>query len=179
MLFMGEEWNAAQPFPFFCDFQGDLADAVRAGRQAEFDHLPEFADPARRKSIPDPLSSSTFESAILHWEDRDNVENLAWLNWYRDILAARRAQIVPFLQRLTGGEACYFIQGPQAVTVQWLCSGGPLLRLNANLSESACGGFPPSGDFPPGGGREIWIEGRRDEAGVLQPWCVQWSIVRE
>jgi maltooligosyltrehalose trehalohydrolase len=179
MLFMGEEWNAAQPFPFFCDFQGDLADAVRAGRQAEFDHLPEFADPARRNSIPDPLSSSTFESAILHWEDRDNVENQAWLNWYRHILAARRAQIVPFLQRLTGGEACYFIQGPQAVTVQWLCSGGPLLRLNANLSDSACGGFPPSGDFPPGGGREIWIEGRRDEAGVLQPWCVQWSIVRE
>jgi maltooligosyltrehalose trehalohydrolase len=173
MLFMGEEWNAAQPFPFFCDFQGDLADAVRAGRQAEFDHLPEFADPGKRQSIPDPLSSSTFESAIIHWEDREQVGNREWLNWYRHILAVRRAEILPCVQNLTGGEACYFIRGPQAVTVQWLCSGGLLLRLNANLSDSPCGGFLPCG------GREIWIEGRRDEAGVLQPWCVQWSIVRE
>jgi maltooligosyltrehalose trehalohydrolase len=173
MLFMGEEWNASQPFPFFCDFQGDLAEAVRAGRRAEFAHLPEFADPGERQSIPDPLSSSTFESAILQWEDRDKVGNREWLNWYRHILAVRRAEILPCLQSLTGGETCYFIRGPQAVTVQWLCIGGPLLRLNANLSDSPCEGFPPCG------GREIWIEGRRDEAGVLQPWCVQWSIVQE
>jgi malto-oligosyltrehalose trehalohydrolase len=29
MLFMGEEWAAAQPFPFFCDFGEELADPVR------------------------------------------------------------------------------------------------------------------------------------------------------
>ncbi len=33
MLFMGEEWAAAQPFPFFCDFGPDLAEAVREGRR--------------------------------------------------------------------------------------------------------------------------------------------------
>src|SRR5215216_2105338 len=27
LLFMGEEWGAREPFPFFCDFSGDLADA--------------------------------------------------------------------------------------------------------------------------------------------------------
>ena len=31
MLFMGEEWGAEQPFLFFCDFQGELAEAVREG----------------------------------------------------------------------------------------------------------------------------------------------------
>ncbi|MBF3061383.1 malto-oligosyltrehalose trehalohydrolase, partial [Pseudomonas aeruginosa] len=36
MLFMGEEWGATTPFPFFCDFTGDLANAVRAGRRKEF-----------------------------------------------------------------------------------------------------------------------------------------------
>ena len=36
MLFMGEEWGAAQPFPFFCDFGPKLASAVRKGRRAEF-----------------------------------------------------------------------------------------------------------------------------------------------
>ena len=36
LLFMGEEWGAPQPFPFFCDFEGDLAEAVREGRREEF-----------------------------------------------------------------------------------------------------------------------------------------------
>ena len=35
MLFMGEEWGSKAPFPFFCDFGGDLADAVRKGRRIE------------------------------------------------------------------------------------------------------------------------------------------------
>jgi len=29
MLFMGEEWGSKAPFPFFCDFKGDLAQAGR------------------------------------------------------------------------------------------------------------------------------------------------------
>ena len=45
MLFMGEEWGAKQPFLFFCDFSGELAEAVRKGRREEFSRFPEFADP--------------------------------------------------------------------------------------------------------------------------------------
>ena len=45
MLFMGEEWNARQPFQFFTDFHGDLAEAVRNGRREEFARMPEFAAP--------------------------------------------------------------------------------------------------------------------------------------
>jgi 1,4-alpha-glucan branching enzyme len=48
MIFMGEEWGAQQPFPFFCDFDGDLAEAVREGRREEFARFPEFADPEQR-----------------------------------------------------------------------------------------------------------------------------------
>ena len=33
MLFMGEEWAAAEPFPYFCDFEPELAKAVREGRR--------------------------------------------------------------------------------------------------------------------------------------------------
>ncbi len=33
LMFMGDEWGAREPFPFFCDFKGDLADAVRNGRR--------------------------------------------------------------------------------------------------------------------------------------------------
>lgn len=173
MLFMGEEWNAAQPFAYFCDFDGELGQAVRDGRRAEFSHLPEFGDPASLHRLPDPLSEDTFKAAILCWEDRAAPNNAQWLSWYRQVLAVRRAEIVPCLERLTGGEASYVIQGPLAVTVQWLCGGACLLRLNANLSSSACGGFPVAS------GRSIWTEGNRSEAGVLQPWSIEWQVIRD
>jgi 1,4-alpha-glucan branching enzyme len=44
MIFMGEEWNASQPFQFFCDFLGKLGDLVREGRRQEFATFPEFKD---------------------------------------------------------------------------------------------------------------------------------------
>ena len=57
LMFMGEEWGATTPFPFFCDFKGDLADAVRTGRRREFAEAYEmFGD-----DVPDPLALSTFE----------------------------------------------------------------------------------------------------------------------
>ena len=59
MLFMGEEWGSKAPFPFFCDFEGDLAEAVRQGRRKEFagayakygDDVP---DPLERIDLPNP-----------------------------------------------------------------------------------------------------------------------------
>ena len=69
MLFMGEEWGAAQPFPFFCDFGPELADAVRKGRREEFARFPEFQDPAMRERIPDPMAEETFASAKLDWDE--------------------------------------------------------------------------------------------------------------
>ena len=46
LLFMGDEWGAREPFPFFCDFKGDLAQAVREGRRREFAEA--YAQHARR-----------------------------------------------------------------------------------------------------------------------------------
>ncbi len=67
MLFMGEEWGAIAPFPFFCDFGGDLADAVRNGRRKEF----AGAYAKYGNEIPDPLDETTFRSAVLDWNARD------------------------------------------------------------------------------------------------------------
>ena len=83
MLFMGEEWAAAQPFPFFCDFGPDLADVVREGRRAEFARFPEFQDPVSRERIPDPLADATFASAKLGWSDLGQAPHSGWLDWYR------------------------------------------------------------------------------------------------
>ena len=53
MLFMGEEWGSTAPFPFFCDFDGELAEAVRKGRRREFaDAYAKYGD-----DMPDPLGA--------------------------------------------------------------------------------------------------------------------------
>jgi maltooligosyltrehalose trehalohydrolase len=167
---MGEEWNAAQPFPFFCDFGGELGQAVRKGRQAEFAHLPEFSDPARRHTIPDPVDEATFKAAVLSWDSLQKAEHAQWLTWYREILKVRHAHIVPRLTGVVSG-GTFSVRGSQALTVQWRCAGGELLRLHANLSNDPCSGFPLSI------GRAIWFEGKR-EAEILQPWSVQWEVLQ-
>src|SRR5262249_24793468 len=95
MLFMGEEWAAAQPFPFFCDFRQELATAVRDGRRAEFARFADFRDPAKRDLIPDPNDEETFALAKLAWDDVTRVPHSVWLDWYRRVLATRRVEIMP------------------------------------------------------------------------------------
>jgi maltooligosyltrehalose trehalohydrolase len=173
MLFMGEEWNATQPFPFFCDFEGELAEAVRQGRQAEFAHLPEFSDSQHRATIPDPLSPKTFASAVLDWDEPRQQPHSQWLEWYRNVLAIRQREIVPLLNELTGVETSYLVRGPGAVTVEWRRKRACLLRLNANLATT------PAGNFEVAAGRELWLEGGYSATGVLEPWTVQWQTVGE
>jgi malto-oligosyltrehalose trehalohydrolase len=163
MLFMGEEWAAAQPFPFFCDFGPDLADAVREGRRNEFSRFPEFADPASRARIPDPMSEATFASAKLRWADAGKPPHAAWLAWYRAVLALRHAEIIPRLPGIQRG-GTHRIIGAGAVELRWALGDGTLL-LSANLSASPASGFTADP------GRVIWREG--DFPG---PWSVRWSI---
>ena len=59
---------AAQPFLFFCDFDGELGEAVRKGRREEFARFAAFASKAR--AIPDPLAESTFRRCVLRLEGR-------------------------------------------------------------------------------------------------------------
>jgi maltooligosyltrehalose trehalohydrolase len=88
MLFMGEEWAASTPFPYFCDARDEqLDEAVRQGRQHEFATF--GWDPS---DIPDPIAPSTYESARLRWDEVASGarEHAAMLSWYRELLALRR-----------------------------------------------------------------------------------------
>ncbi len=169
MLFMGEEWSAATPFPFFCDFGPDLAEAVRKGRREEFSRFPEFADPATRERIPDPLAEATFASAKLRWEEITREPHAEWLAWYRRILAVRRTEVVPRLARQRVG-GTYDVVADGAVAVRWPDAG---LALAANLSAQPVAGFPR------GTGRVIWQEGEAGEDGRFGPWAIRWSVTED
>ena len=91
MLFMGEEWGARTPFPFFCDFRGGLADAVRQGRRREYD----WAYAAYGDDVPDPLERSTFQSAVLDWDERDTATVRQRLALVRPSMRAAKSMMNP------------------------------------------------------------------------------------
>jgi maltooligosyltrehalose trehalohydrolase len=162
MLFMGEEWGSKAPFPFFCDFEGDLAEAVRNGRRKEFDQAyAKYGD-----EIPDPLQLSTFRSAVLDWEARNEPPGRQRLAMVRDLLAIRRREIVPRLAGARFGEAQAADDG--LLAANWRMGDGTRLRLIANLSANET-----SIQRLDTAGRPIW-GGKPGER--IAPWSVFWRL---
>ena len=161
MLFMGEEWGATQPFPFFCDFDGELADAIKEGRREEFSRFPEFADPDRVAKIPDPCAEATFLASKLDWGRID----LTHLAYYRELLKTRRDFVQPLLPSIRhGGNA--LVVGDQALRVIWQAHDRRLV-LDANLSSSLV-------EFPKSDVRPFWLCG--DAGALFGPWAVRWGL---
>lgn len=89
MIFMGEEFAASTPWQFFTDFTDEaMAEAVRAGRRAEFGgHGWAAAD------VPDPQSRSTRDASVLQWDQLRSEPHASLLGWYRQLIALRRSMI--------------------------------------------------------------------------------------
>ncbi|MGN6285486.1 MAG: malto-oligosyltrehalose trehalohydrolase [Afipia sp.] len=161
MLFMGEEWGSRTPFPFFCDFKGDLADAVRKGRRREFRAAYEkYGD-----DIPDPLGDSTFEHAQLDWHDLNAPSARQRLKLVQDLLTIRAQEVVPRLATIAFGKA--EITAEELLLARWTFDGGSLV-LTANLSDKAFSA--PNVDTSD---RVIW--GQRPLETIPQ-WSVVWTI---
>ncbi len=174
MIFMGEEWAAPEPFPFFCDFHDELADAVREGRRREFERFPAFRDPAARARIPDPNAETTFRSAVLDWAARNAAPHAQRLALYRDLLARRAAKIVPHLPALVPGAAQHERVGAAGIVVRWPLEDGGALVLCANPGAAPVAGFEPSGP-----GRTLYETPDAAAAlgrGELPPWGVVWRL---
>jgi maltooligosyltrehalose trehalohydrolase len=86
MLFMGEEWGATTPWPYFTDHTDpDLAEAVRQGRRREFAEHGWSAE-----QIPDPQDAATVRSAVLDWAEPRRAPHADLLAWYRELIRLRR-----------------------------------------------------------------------------------------
>jgi maltooligosyltrehalose trehalohydrolase len=88
MLFQGEEWATSAPFQYFTAHEDpELAEAVRSGRREEFRAF--GWDPA---SVPDPQGDETFRRSQLPWDEREREPHRRMLDWYRRLIALRRAR---------------------------------------------------------------------------------------
>ena len=135
MLFMGEEWAAAEPFDFFCDYAEPLASAVRNGRREEFAHLPEFSGEEALAKLADPNAASTRDACVLDWSAPGRAPHAAWLEFYRTLIELRREKVVPLLPRIGGGAGRYETVGETGVAVQWALDDGRVLSLAANFAD--------------------------------------------
>jgi len=126
MLFFGEEWGASEPFLYFADWEGELREAVRAGRRREFGH-------ENAADLPDPCSSDTFARSRPDPAAARSAEGRARLDEVRAALAARRRWITPRQgQLLTGKHSAQRI-GERGLAVQWRYDDGTMLCLELNL----------------------------------------------
>ncbi len=160
MLFMGEEWGAREPFPYFCDFNEELNGKVREGRRKELSRLPGFDT----DELLDPTAMSTFEMARLDWSRLAEPQALEMLVLYRSLLTLRHQRIVPLLKGTGGGVGRHHRHGSMTVA-EWVLNNGSTLRLLANLSDKT--GTPPS----PPSGEVIFSRGAATDE-IFGPWAV-------
>ena len=142
LLFMGEEWGSTQPFPFFCDFGGELAIAVEEGRRREF-----AAQYRRRKEGSEPpsaLAPETFAQARLDWSALNRPPHMKRLALVRRLLDLRRKHVTPLLAA-GQPEAAVVRHGPSMLGIDWRWNdlrsslkkaiSGPICRPSRQLTR--------------------------------------------
>lgn len=172
LLFMGEEWGAREPFPFFCEFSGDLAAAVTQGRRNEFARFERFHDPAARSTIPDPCAASTFELAKLDWQAQKQPCGRKWLELYRALLEIRQRIIVPRLHGVHDGH--FAVLSPHALHAGWSLADDAQLSVYVNL-----GALPVSLASLPQGKPFFSSEKKLEQSlssGILPAFATVWYL---
>ena len=103
LIFMGQEYMADSPFPFFSDLSPELAPAISDGRLKFFIDLPMFKERYNLDDMPDPSDERTFQSAILDFKQLSEPEHALWHKLHKDLIETRKKEIVPRLKRREGG----------------------------------------------------------------------------
>jgi maltooligosyltrehalose trehalohydrolase len=134
LLLFGEEVGATSPFLYFADWDGELRQAVREGRQREFGHA---AGANGGIELPDPCSAGTFAASRPDPAQRDTDSGRRWLQRVRDALAARRSEITPRQHLLLTGQHRSERIGGTGIRVRWRYGDGTLLALDLNIGAAA------------------------------------------
>lgn len=90
LIFMGQEWAADTPFPFFSDHHGELGKAVSEGRKKEFGGFASF----HSDEVLDPQAEETYRLAHLDWAEQERGAHAQTLSLYRELIRLRQTDPV-------------------------------------------------------------------------------------
>ena len=170
LLFMGEEWGAGTPFQYFCDFHGELAEAVRAGRRREFAAF--FADPSAE--VPDPLEAATFARSKLDWAELEQPTHRDWLAATGTLLELRARELAPRLAKGEPSLASLDLTPGHGLRVAWRLADGSRLTLLANVGPAPCStDGTPQGRLLHATSAEIQP---MTDCTRLPPWSAAWYL---
>lgn len=122
LLFMGQEWAARTPFPYFCELPGDVGAAMATNRLSEFERNGANYPREVLARMPDPQAESTFRSAKLDWSERDRPEHAGVLALYRECLRLRAAH--PIFQSAPRTDWSVEKRSNTALQLDWREAGG-------------------------------------------------------
>jgi len=171
LLFMGEEFAADTPFLFFCDFDEQLAAAVREGRARQF---PAFHPGPAGKTLPDPNAPSTFEASRLRWASAAEPPHKAWLDLYRRLLQLRARSVVPFIPLIEPGSRRLLRDGPAVFRADWPGRDGRCLSVRVNLAAERASAPPRLAGETLYSTREPGAPGESPR--LLPGWSVEWVL---
>jgi malto-oligosyltrehalose trehalohydrolase len=163
LIFMGEERASRAPFLFFTDHNPDLAKDVREGRRREFASFSPRHDPEYLARIPDPNDPDTFERSKPGSDASLGTRREAL---YKQLLAIRQAEIVPWLHDMQALDAHAI--GPAAILGRWQLGDHALLLIGTNLGPTAVAVSQLNGRLLFAPSTEA---GQSAQDGTLQPYC--------
>jgi maltooligosyltrehalose trehalohydrolase len=166
MLFMGDEFAAATPFLYFCDFAPALAREVDAGRRREFAQLPGDL----RARIPPPDAEATFRRSKLDWDCLAHPRHATALAWTQHLLALRAQYILPLIDAMDSARPPWQRLAPRALRVEWP-AGNATLWMLANLGDDTVMAPQPRG-------ARVCRVGPEAEAGTLAAWSAVFGVER-
>lgn len=94
LLFMGQEWAASTPFPFFTDMPGEIGASIAQNRMNEFKHHGAAYAEEVLARMPDPQAETTFRSAKLNWSERERQPHAGVLALYCECLRLRAGHAI-------------------------------------------------------------------------------------
>ena len=127
-LFQGEEWSSRAPFLYFADWseEPELRKAVSKGRQEEF-----AAFGWKPEDLFDPTEQETFERSRLDWQSLADQQHAEMFEWYKSLIALRKAH-----PELTDGRLDR-VSATSCEAGRWLVVKRGKLLIAANLSDQA------------------------------------------
>ncbi len=167
LLLFGEESGTESPFLYFADWDGELRDAVRAGRQREFGHAV-----GAERALPDPCCAATFHASHPDDAQRAGEAGQRWLRLVREALAVRRRVIVPRQHLLLTGQHQSERIGATGIRVRWHYGDGAVLALDLNI-----GAAPVDAGTTSGAAREVVFRHNRPDGDPRASGWPAWSAL--